>query len=108
MAVRRKKISSTAKERAVTKNDSDQDIPLVQVANNYDQEAEQSAPFPADIQEVDEIQPPTFGRNARGGNKSMTFPAGSVLIKPAGLNIKIDDEIQEKGNLSERSDRNPV
>lgn len=26
MAVRRKKISSTAKEKAVTKNDSDQDI----------------------------------------------------------------------------------
>jgi hypothetical protein len=38
----------------------------------------------------------------------MTFPAGSVLMKPTGLNIKIDDEFEEKGSVSERNERNPI
>ena len=89
-AVKRNKISKTARERAVS-NDSDNDgAPSGPAAETVNSTRDDSFDGPA---------PPTHGRNANR-TKTMSFGTGSQPKKPAGLrNLQIDDsnDVDEHG-----------
>mmetsp|Transcript_20827 Transcript_20827/g.25499 ORF Transcript_20827/g.25499 Transcript_20827/m.25499 type:complete len:133 (-) Transcript_20827:155-553(-) len=94
-AVKRNKISRTARERAIS-NASDDD---------YDgaPSGPGTAPDSADGSFV-EPTPPSVGRNAaRSDAKMMKFGTGSVPKRPTGLSIDIDDsnDVDEHGQLQE-------